>query len=115
MDKEYKWYTPVTCYLLCGTVYLLLGGEICVIGGRCVVNTSGGLESKGMLPYSSRVLRGKKFGEFGESSMIRHQTKLVLTINNLSAVLLFRQTFSKCLKRVNLPNFLTVQYTCYIW
>jgi len=24
------------------------GGEICVIGGRWVVNTSGGLESKGI-------------------------------------------------------------------
>ena len=67
-----------------------------------------------MLPYSSRVLRGKKFGEFGESSMI-HRTKLVLTINNLLADLLFRQTFSKCLKRVNSPNFLTIQYACYIW
>ena len=33
-----------------------------------------------------------KFGEFGELSAI-HQTKLVLTINNLLADLLIRQTF----------------------
>ena len=33
-----------------------------------------------------------KFGEFGELSAIR-QTKLVLTINNLLADLLIRQTF----------------------
>ena len=46
-----------------------------------------------------------KFGEFGELSTI-HQTKLVLTINNLLADLLICQTFfAKCSKQVNSPNF----------
>ena len=35
---------------------------------------------------------GEKFGEFGKSSVIR-QTNLVLTIDNLLADLLIRQTF----------------------
>ena len=37
-------------------------------------------------------MAGGKFGEFGESSVIR-QTNLVLTIDNLLADLLIRQTF----------------------
>ena len=37
-------------------------------------------------------MAGRKFGEFGESSVI-HQSKLVLTIKNLLADLLIRQTF----------------------
>ena len=46
-----------------------------------------------------------KFGEFGESSMIR-QSKLVLTIKNLLADLVIRQTsFCQMLERVNSPNF----------
>ena len=44
------------------------------------------------IPYRGKVWRGEKFGEFGELSAIR-QTKLVLTINNLLADLLIRQTF----------------------
>ena len=30
------------------SLYASLGGEICIVGGRWVVNTSGGLESKGI-------------------------------------------------------------------
>ena len=56
-------------------------------------------------------LAGETFGEFGESSVIR-QTNLVLTIENLLADLLIRQTFFlQMLKRVNSPNFPTIRYT----
>ena len=60
---------------------------------------------------------GGKFGKFGESSMIRQNkpSKLVPTINNLWADLLIHQTFfTKCLKRVSLPNFPLTKLSCYM-
>ena len=57
-------------------------------------------------------LVGKKFGEFGELTMIR-QTKTIQisTYNNLLADILIRLTFfAKCSKRVNSPNFPAIWY-----
>ena len=54
-----------------------------------------------------------KFGEFGESSVIRQtkSSKLVLTIDNLLADLLICQlSFAKHSKSVNSPNFPAIQY-----
>ena len=69
------------------------------------------------MPYSRKVWRVEKFGEFGELSAI-HQTKiskLVVTINKLLAGLFIRKKFSAIrLKRVNSPNFLPAKLSCYM-
>ena len=57
---------------------------------------------------------GGKFGEFGESSMIR-QTKTIqistyILITYWLMYYFAKLSFTKCSKRINLPNLPTIQY-----
>ena len=64
------------------------------------------------IPYSRKVWRVESLVNFYKTdgkmfAICQKPSKLVVTINNPLADLFICQTFSaKCLKRVNLPNFL---------